>query len=119
MSKQKYYPFSRYIYLPLTTIITLSEFSASSKPLTDTEQLYCPLSLLSSGENVIIVVYCNPLLVTLDIVTRGESDNEAPPLQLTSTSDEGTPLATVAVQVRTVSSPLTNLPGDCSILATD
>ena len=78
----------------------LFELSASLKPSTDIEQMYCPPSLLSSGENVIIVVYCNPLLVTLDIVTRGESDNEAPPLQLTSTSDDDTPLATVTVQVR-------------------
>ena len=99
----------------MTIIITLSELSASSKPLTDTEQVYCPPSLLSSGENVIIVVYCDPLLVTLDIVTRGESDNEAPPLQLTSTSDEGTPSSTVTVQVRTASSPLTNLIDDCII----
>ena len=84
----------------MTITITLSDSSASSKPSTDTEQLYCPPSLLSSGENVIIVVYCNPLLVTSDIVTRGESDNEAPSLQLTFTSDDNTPLATVTVQVR-------------------
>ena len=81
--------------------------------------MYCPPSLLSSGENVIIVVYCNPLLVTSDVVTRDESDNEALPLQLTFTSDEGTPLATVAIQVRAVSSPLTNLPGDFTALIDD
>ena len=81
--------------------------------------MYCPPSPLSSGENVIIVVYCNPLLVTSDTMTHGESDNDAPPLQLTFTSDESTPLATVAVQVTTVSSPLTNLPSDCIILTID
>ena len=52
-------------------------------------------------------------------MTRGESDNDAPPLQLTFTSDESTPLANVAVQVTTVSSPLTNLPSDCIILTID
>ena len=87
-------------HLPLTTVIMLFELSASSKSSTDTEQVYCPPSLLSNGENVIILVYCNPLLVTSDIVTRGESDNEDPPLQLTSTSDDDIPLATVTAQVR-------------------
>ena len=119
MLHHKYYLFSKHIHLPLTIIIKLPELSASSKPLTDIEQLYCPPSLLSSGENVITVVYCNPLLVTSDTVTRGEFDTEAPPLQLTFTSDEGTPLATVAVQERTVSSPLTNLIDDCVILTDD
>ena len=106
-------------HLPFTTTISLSELSASGKPVTNTEQVYCPPSLLSSGENVIILVYCNPLLVTSDIVTRGESDNEVPSLQLTTTSDGGTPSATVTVQVRTLSSPLTNLSGDCIILTVD
>ena len=78
----------------------LFELSASSKPSTDAEQVYCLPSVPYSDENLIIVVYCNPLLVTSDIVTRGESDSETPPLQLICTSDDDTPLATVTVQVR-------------------
>ena len=86
-------PFSQCIYLPLTIIVTLSELSASLKPFTDTEHVYCPLSLLSSGENVIIRVCCNPSI--LDIIVAVSSLS-----QLTITRDGDTPLTTVAIQER-------------------
>ena len=86
-------PYSQCIYLPLTIIVTLSELSASLKPFTDTEHVYSPLSLLSSGENVVILVCCNPS--SLDTIAVVSSLS-----QLTITRDGDTPLTTVAIQVR-------------------
>ena len=53
----------QYVHLPLTITVTLSELLAPLKPSTDTEQIYSPPSILSSGENVTVLVYCIPLLV--------------------------------------------------------
>ena len=86
------------IYLPLTIIITLSELSASPKPVTDTEQICSPLSLLSNGENVIILVYCSPSLTVILILDDGDVKSRLS--QLTITSDDDTPSTTVTVQVR-------------------
>ena len=99
----------------MTIIITLSEVLVSSKSVTDTKQVYCPLSLLRSEENVIILVYCNLLLVSSDIVTRDDSDNESPPLQSVIISDDDTPSTTVTVQVRMRLSPTLGLSTDCDM----
>ena len=78
--------------------MTLFELSASSKPVTDAEQVYCPLSLLNNGENVIILVYCSPLLMVILILDDGIVKSCLS--QLTITSDDCTPSTTVTVQVR-------------------
>ena len=101
-------------HLPLTITVTLLEILVSSKPIIATEQVYCPPSPLSIGENVTVLVYATPLLVRLDIVTRGEEDNELGPVQLTVTRSDCTPLTTVNVQARTCFSPLT-LSTDCGM----
>ena len=104
-----------YADLPLTTTIVLLELFASSKPLTDTEQVYCPRLLLSNGENVIILVYCDPFILVVLIIGSIESWLS----QLTLTSDDDTPLATMTVQVRVRSSPTLGLSPDCDIIIDD
>ena len=84
--------------IPLTTTIVLSEALASLKPLTDAEQVYCPPSFLNNGENVIVLVYSNPLILISLILDDG--DAKFCLSQLTITSDDDTPGATVTVQVR-------------------
>ena len=76
----------------------LSEPLASLKPLTDAEQVYCPPSFLNNGENVIVLVYSNPLILISLILDDG--DAKFCLSQLTITSDGDTPGATVTVQVR-------------------
>ena len=102
------------LHLPLTIIIKLSELSASLKPVTNTEQVYCPLLALSSGIKLIVLVNCNPLSTVL--LSLDNNDAESSLSQLTITSDDDTPLTSVTVQYRVWFSPLTDPSSDCDAM---
>ena len=98
----------------MTIIVTESELLASLKPVTDTEQVYCPLLALSSGINLIVLVNCVPLSTV--ILSLDNNDAESSLSQLTITSDDDTPLTSVTVQYRVWFSPLTDPSSDCDTL---
>ena len=101
------------LHLPLTVIIKLSELLASLKPVTDTEQVYCPLSE-SSGTKLIVLVNCNSSSTV--ILSLDSNDAESSLSQLTITSDDDTPLTSVTVQYRVWFSPLTDPSSDCDTM---
>ena len=101
--------------IPFTTIVTLFDVVASSKPVTDTVQLYHPASSFSNGENVTVLVNNDMLLDNSDTLTLGDSDNELPPVQLTIIRCDETPTIAITEQVRVLSNPLTDPSIDCEI----
>ena len=107
------------MYLPFAVTVTASEFPILSKPVTITEQVYSPMSYPSNGENVTVLpnfnLYCDPVLVWLNIATRGDSDNEVLPLHSTLTRDGDTPVTTIAVQISVWGSPITDPSTDCDM----
>ena len=98
----------------MTTTVKLSELLASLKPVTNTEQVYCPLLTLSSGKKLIVLVNCNPLSTVM--LSLDNNDAESSLSQLTITSDDDTPLTSVTVQYRVWFSPLTDPSSDCDTL---
>ena len=76
--------------------------------------MYCPLSSLSNGEKLIVLVNSKPLLEVIPILD--DDDVKLCLFQLTITRDDDTPSTTVTVQVRVWFSPLTDPSSDCVIL---
>ena len=69
-------------YVPLTITVKFSDDIVSSKPVISAKQMYSPMWRLSSGINVMILVYRDPLLARLDSTIRGDSDNNELPIQV-------------------------------------
>ena len=81
--------------------------------------MYSPISWSSNGENVTVLpnfnLCCDPVLLWLNIETRGDSDNELCPLHSTLTRDGDTPITTIAVQTSVWGSPTIDPSTDCDM----